>query len=328
MAAIVFVVLQLCIIAVESLKVTWFSSGRYDRSEEVLVVTYVNYERHPEDHPKAHELERLRQSSPFDIAVLSLDAEWKGSIDKLLAYAEYVSRQPEEKLILLLDAFDVIFAPQAAPEIVIATYRSFKREIVLATEENAYPVEIAEAAEWLAAEVFGLKPRMRYPSRYLNAGGILGTAKALSTIYGNILQGLRSRQDADALMAKADRMGHWFLHAYDQFEICRFLLRQNETVASWIALDVNQKLFGSTMLVRMNRPMLVPLLNSTARPASIDINAGVEFNAPLEAFAFDGCAARFRDRAASPLLWHGHGPEKGAYLTLLEEFERRRCYYA
>merc|ERR1719197_1047667 len=73
-------------------------------------------------------LDRLKFQSPFPVTVLQFDTdEWRGTIDKLFAYTEYVSQpmHPPEKVIIIIDAYDVFFSPEDILERIFAAYKHY-----------------------------------------------------------------------------------------------------------------------------------------------------------------------------------------------------------
>eukprot|EP00439_Symbiodinium_sp_Y106_P041068 s1362_g5.t1 len=126
------------------------------------------------------------------------------------------------------------------------------------------------------------------------------------------------------LMAHADVVGHWFLHSYDQYELWRYFIRHVRAVEEGseeklVALDTEQKIFGSTVFQKANWPVLlesvepgIAFRNGT-KSHSIDVDVPLVFDAPMSVFETWGCRARFIGRRYFPIFWHGHGPWKKAW---------------
>lgn len=278
-------------------------------------------------------LDRLKFQSPFPVTVLQFDTdEWRGTIDKLFAYTEYASQpmHPPEKLLIIVDAYDVFFSPEDTMARIFEAYRYYGKEILFSTEENAYPPPIAERAENYAEEVLGAK---RTSSRFLNAGAVIGTAGALKHLYNQAMAPIaESPEGLRGVQQYADAVGHWFLHSLDQFLIWEFLFRKRDWAREFVAFDVEQRLFGSPAFRVANWP---DILKSSSRFkfgvesengfVNVDIPDEMIFDADLDKFHFDGCKFRFIGRELYPVLWHGHGPEKTAWARTLLELENRKC---
>merc|ERR1712113_527756 len=97
------------------------------------------------------------------------------------------------------------------------------------------------------------------------------------------------------LMKFGDFVGHWFLHAYDQFEIWGFFCRHVKAVYEegaefMVALDTEQYIFGSTVMRKENWPQI---LHDHPEPNfSIDVDVPLIFDADQSVFELRGCHAR------------------------------------
>merc|ERR1712232_418957 len=136
------------------------------RVRSVKMVVYAN-----KDH---HNLNLLRETAPFQLEVLRLHQDWKGTFDKLEGFFQYVSGLKEEDIVLFVDAFDVFGNGFGGHEL-LRRFFELDAPIVFAAEENVFPREIGIDAEKapIALESVGLA-NASLPSRYLNAGGIMG----------------------------------------------------------------------------------------------------------------------------------------------------------
>merc|ERR1712232_475858 len=122
------------------------------------------------------------------------------------------------------DTFDVFGNGLDGHEL-LRRYFAFNRPIVIATEENVFPREV-DAQAHIAVDAYGRLGlgNASAPSRFINAGGIIGVGWALKQMYDDMEANMVARQP-ELLQHHADVTGHWFLHAYDQYELWRFFIR-------------------------------------------------------------------------------------------------------
>merc|ERR1719401_409473 len=205
---------------------------------------------------KQHEnLDLLAETSPFPVTVLTQEGEWKGTLDKLLAYWSYLKAIDDDAIVVFVDAFDV-FGNGIDGHEVLRRFFSFDRPVVISAEENVFPREV-EAQAYMAVEFYGrLGGNSSAPSRYVNAGGIIGYGWALKKMYNDMQENMVAHQP-ELLQHHADITGHWFLHAYDQYELWRFFVRHvmaahDQGKELILALDTEQLLFGSTVFRKDN----------------------------------------------------------------------------
>merc|ERR1719414_77495 len=122
------------------------------------------------------------------------------------------------------------------------------------------------------------------PSRFVNAGGIIGWGWALKRLFDDIWEN-KAANDPQMLMAHSDIVGHWFLHAYDQYELWRFFIRHTLAVRydgakPIITLDTEQLIFGSTMFKKENWPGLLDKSEGGFKGQhSIDVDVPLVFDA-------------------------------------------------
>jgi len=228
----------------------------------------------------------------------------------------------------MCDAFDVFGNGFSGHEL-LRRYFSFKRPIVIATEENVFPREVGEQAEFAieAMSQLGLMNASE-PSRFLNAGGIIGVGWALKKVYNDMRHQMVALNPIQ-LQSYSEMVGTWFLHAYDQYELWAYFVRHvsevwQQGVELMIALDIEQFIFGSTVMRQENWPQL--LKDSEPAPHSIDVDFPLVFDASQSLFEIRSCHAKFVGRKHFPIFWHGHGPLKGAWLKLRDRLQGRGCF--
>eukprot|EP00927_Polykrikos_kofoidii_P057874 TRINITY_DN52099_c0_g1_i1.p1 TRINITY_DN52099_c0_g1~~TRINITY_DN52099_c0_g1_i1.p1 ORF type:complete len:409 (+),score=60.62 TRINITY_DN52099_c0_g1_i1:161-1387(+) len=302
--------------------VRWSLHTRRPRSLKLAV--YAN-----KPHPN---LELLKATSPVEVNILYLFAEWKGTFDKLNAFINYVNVADDDDLLIFVDAFDVFGNGFDGHEL-LRRFFLFDRPVVISTEENIFPREVGNAGD-IAVDALAGAGLLNgsHPSRYLNAGGIMGYGWALKLVYADISENMIARKPW-LLQDYADSVGNWFFHAYDQYELWRFFIRHVEHVIIHdkellVGLDVEQSIFGSTVLRQDYWPdLLAGAMPWSARAnSSIDIDAPLIFDAPQSCFEIRGCHARFVGRKQPPIFWHGHGPWKPAWEGLRDRMREMGCF--
>lgn len=274
----------------------------------------------------------LTKTSPFPVTLLSQDGDWKGTLDKLMAYWSFLTSVDDQALVVFVDAFDVFGNGFDGHEL-IRRYFSFGRPVILATEENVFPREV-EAQAQVAVEIYGALGlgNGNARSRYVNAGGIIGIAWALKKMYNEMQEHMVARWP-ELLQQHADLVGHWFLHAYDQYELWRYFIRhmvavETEGVEPFLALDTEQYIFGSTVVRRDNWPDLLgpDVLGGIAGQHSIDVDIPLVFDAPQKLWKIRSCHARFVGRKHFPIFWHGNGPWKPAWESVRDRLAVSGCF--
>mmetsp|Transcript_71323 Transcript_71323/g.163487 ORF Transcript_71323/g.163487 Transcript_71323/m.163487 type:complete len:166 (-) Transcript_71323:6-503(-) len=153
-------------------------------------------------------------------------------------------------------------------------------------------------------------------------------AWALKRIFNDIRQHMVANNPA-VLQQYGDSVGHWFLHAYDQYELWRFFLRHLQAVRDdgerlLCTLDVEQRIFASTVMKARNWPAY--LGSHPVEQHSIDVDEPLVFDAPQQLFEVKGCRARFVGRPHFPLFWHGNGPRKEAWDGLRDRLVANGCF--
>ncbi|CAJ1361536.1 unnamed protein product [Effrenium voratum] len=292
----------------------------------VQIVVYAN---------KPHRnLDLLQRHAPFPVKILRQEGEWKGTLDKLIGYWTYLKTVSDDDVVVFLDAFDVFPNGLDGHEL-LRRFFSFGTPVVIAAEENVFPREVLEQAKMAVEQMdaVGLG-NASAPSRFLNAGGIIGMGWALRKMYDDVRDNMAAN-NPQMLMAHADIVGHWFLHSYDQYELWRYFIRHVRSVEEgqeerMVALDTEQLIFGSTVYQKANWPVL---LNNTepgiatreGKGHSIDVDVPLVFDAPQSVFETYGCSGRFLGRAFFPVFWHGHGPWKAAWEGLRNRLQSAGC---
>merc|ERR1712194_542176 len=162
-------------------------------------------------------------------------------------------------------------------------------------------------------------------------GGIIGYGWALREMYNDIEANMIARQ-IELLQSHADMVGHWFLHAYDQYELWRYFIRhvlavEEQGVRLLIGLDLEQEIFGSTVFRKDNwGGLLGDALGGVNGKHSIDVDVPLVFDAPQDLFTIQKCRARFVGRKKWPVFWHGNGPWKPAWQGLRDRLAASGCF--
>eukprot|EP00413_Alexandrium_margalefii_P047098 CAMPEP_0204585794 /NCGR_PEP_ID=MMETSP0661-20131031/47125_1 /ASSEMBLY_ACC=CAM_ASM_000606 /TAXON_ID=109239 /ORGANISM="Alexandrium margalefi, Strain AMGDE01CS-322" /LENGTH=379 /DNA_ID=CAMNT_0051595379 /DNA_START=74 /DNA_END=1210 /DNA_ORIENTATION=+ len=296
------------------------------RVTSVQVVVYAN---------KVHEnLALMKATAPFPLKILTQAGEWRGTIDKLISYWTYVQTVDDDAIVVFCDAFDVFGNGFDGHEL-LRRYFSFQRPVVIAAEENIFPREVQAQAHDAVQALDSLgSGNASSPSRFLNAGGVIGVGWALKRMYSDIRENMAANDPA-MLMAHSDMVGHWFLHAYDQYEHWRYFIRhvmaaRYEGEQLLLALDTEQLIFGSTVLQKENWPDLLDesVQGGVHGVHSIDVDVPLVFDAPQSLFEVRGCRARFVGRRHAPIFWHGQGPWKAAWEGLRNRLDGCGCFAA
>lgn len=107
----------------------------------------------------------------------------------------------DDDVVVFLDAFDVFpngfdghaarllafTSPVRAREELLRRFFSFQMPVVIAAEENIFPREVTEQAAVAVEQMDALGlGNGSAPSRYLNAGGIIGMGWALRKMYDDV----------------------------------------------------------------------------------------------------------------------------------------------
>lgn len=136
-----------------------YSTQAYLSASQLHVCTVAN--------KKTRTLEQLLESChhyQIALSVLGLDQPYPGNGQKLVLLKEFVKPYPDDDIVLLVDAFDVLIL--ASPETLVEKFLAMETQCVIGAEKICYP--------------FGhLKERFPpSPTRfkYLNSGTIMGYA--------------------------------------------------------------------------------------------------------------------------------------------------------
>lgn len=276
-------------------------------------------------------LELLMRSAPIPVQVVGKGLKWIGTVDKLLGYWLSLRQVGDNDVVVLCDAFDV-FGNGFSWEELIQRFWSFGKPIVISTEENIFPREV-EVPAHEAIEVMRKHgwANASSGSRFVNAGGIIGIGWALKRAYEDMRANMRAN-NPQHVQAYADLVGHWFLHAYDQYELWLYFIRHvfaahNGGEELLIALDTEQFIFGSTVMRKENWPNLLrESVPGVMGKISIDVDVPLVFDAPQSLYEIQKCQARFVGREHAPIFWHGHGPWKPAWEGLRDRLITCGCF--
>ncbi|KAK9824589.1 hypothetical protein WJX72_011539 [[Myrmecia] bisecta] len=121
------------------------------------------------DRPALH---ALQASSPYKVTVLGLGQSWEGYRVKLFPLIPYLREKHPNDLVLIVDAFDVVFLPNCGRDLV-ETYRQLGADIVFNAETNVWPDAWKEQYYPQGVEsTAGDGPR----PQFLNSGTYMGPA--------------------------------------------------------------------------------------------------------------------------------------------------------
>jgi len=144
-----------------------------------LVVTYDN---NPNDY--TNRFFKSLETNKWDYISLGNGEEWRGLVNKIIAYHKYVQTLPENKVIVLSDARDVVCL--RSPKAFMEAFLSFHREIVVSMEllcDGKFTVKDDYVSDvcvpltkyWNYNNISTLPAR-----KFVNSGLIVGRAGALS----------------------------------------------------------------------------------------------------------------------------------------------------
>ena len=101
-------------------------------------------------------------------------ATWTGFLDKLRAVKAFAATRPPDDIILFTDAYDAVWCHRRSLDDVRAIFDQCDADIVFSAETNCYP--------WPERALeYAFDPDS--PFMFLNAGGYVGTAKALCALF-------------------------------------------------------------------------------------------------------------------------------------------------
>jgi len=283
---------------------------------------------------KHHEnLDLLADTVPSSITILTQVGKWAGTIDKLNGYWNFLQTIEDDAIVIFVDAFDVFGNGKFDGHELLSRFFAFGKPVVISTEENLYPREVKPLAYQCIDALAAMGQFDRHTkSPFVNAGGQIGYAWALRKIYDDIHLNMVAN-DWQTWMNYADMVGHWFLQAYDQYELWRYVIRHTEAAflgetELMLTLDTEQTLFGSTVLRKSNWNELLgdEVKGGVNGEHSIDVDEPLVFDAPQRVFEIGaGCRASFAGRGNTPLFWHGHGPWKPAWEGLRNRMRAAGC---
>ncbi|KAK9804763.1 hypothetical protein WJX72_003892 [[Myrmecia] bisecta] len=137
------------------------SASGAQRSHQLEVISVATSDR--------PSLQALNASSPFKFTALGLGKEWKGYRVKLFPLVPYLREKHPDDLVLIVDAFDVLFLPKCGRDLV-KEFHKLKADIVFNAESNCWPDEWKR--EFYPRVLHGI-PKMQF----LNSGLYMGRVK-------------------------------------------------------------------------------------------------------------------------------------------------------
>jgi len=277
----------------------------------------------------------FRETTPLFVHNVCENVEWEGMHFRLRKYSTFFqdllrSSESEEippKLYYVADGLDLFFndlsevmpdAPvglkpeEAAAMHRLATARLIveRYEAIVGSEGQRKPIVASteRLCGWGGAKLCSDEDMARYPpsptdSRFLNAGGYLGPAKALATM---ILAVLNMKESATGDEQEKSRDS-------DQYFFKRYFWDNPDK----IAMDYNQSIFGNFLEV-VNKPCendWVPQCD--VKPCCTESDNFREFHRIFYGrYQVRGCAVWRGDNL--PVSWHGNGAGKWLYLLALD----------
>lgn len=256
------------------------------------------------------------------------DIKWKGIDDRLLKYEEFfreTSQKSRSKdvLYLVVDGLDLFFNDvsevSASPakenladitsRVIAERYEALasgppRRDIVMSTER---------LCGWGGAKFCSPEDEARYPeaptdSKYLNAGGYIGPAEALSEMISAVLQ---MKRTATGEHKEKGRMS-------DQYFFKLYFWDHQDR----IALDYHQSIFGNFLEIS-NRPCesdFAPIC--AVKPCCTESDNFRRFHQIFfSRYKVKGCAVWRKNNL--PISWHGNGAGKWLYLLALDQLSVR-----
>jgi hypothetical protein len=187
--------------------------------------------------PQLSHLANSALRAGVDLRVLYIP-NWKSYVDKVHTMRAFVADLPPDDIVCFVDAFDVlVFAAELE---ILRKFRAFGADLVFSAELSAYPETYDRAYAAMRAEPGAARFETQY--RFLNAGGYIGYARALRTLFA-----WRSPADADAIC-------EW---GGDQNYFTQYYL-ENGRDAAHIVLDDRQVIFQSMYRARLTEFELRP----------------------------------------------------------------------
>jgi len=174
----------------------------------------------------------VRQCAALGLPLTTLGwgEAWRGFNWKLKQIARHLETLPEDEVVVVLDAYDVI--PLAAADTVMARFLAFKRPIVMSTE-----LEPTGLSGYMHARVFPSKrDAVTGETLHLNAGAYMGYAGYVARLYRELyasFDGSDDRLDDQRMMMHLHTHDNAFFRAHVAFD-----------VHSTIFLTVTPGLFG------------------------------------------------------------------------------------
>jgi hypothetical protein len=176
-------------------------------------------------------------SAGVELRILDIP-KWTSYVDKIHTMRAFVADLPADDIVCFVDSYDVL-AFAAEPEI-LRKFRSFDAEIVFSAELAAYPATYDPAYAAVHADPGDMRFATEY--KYLNAGGYIGYAHALRTLFA-----WRSPEETTAICEWGGDQ-NYFTQYY--LEYCRDVRH--------IVLDDRQMIFQSMYRARLTEFELRP----------------------------------------------------------------------
>ncbi|CAJ1403440.1 unnamed protein product [Effrenium voratum] len=271
----------------------------------------------------------FRASTPLPVHNVCENHEWDGMYMRLRFYQAFLERfaadsAKAERLFVVSDGMDVIFndlrqligeaaTPEAVSRVIIQRYEAITEgslEVVFSSER---------LCGWGGGHICSEEDDARYPqgptdSKYLNAGGYIGPARALVRILRWVLNAA-ARRDGELRQKTTaqDATGG----ETDQYFFKMYFWEHPELVT----LDYHQSIFGNFVEVEAVachdgwRPRCSMQPCCTVSDSFRRLHEVFYGN-----YRIAGCALWRKDKL--PITWHGNGAGKWLWLLSLEELSR------
>lgn len=184
----------------------------------------------------------------FDIHINCIHLPfWRGYIEKIVSVHQAIKSLPDDEIVCFMDAFDVVIC--GGEKDIIEKYNAFGKELVFSAELNCFPEEYkSQYPEYTGSKY-----------RFLNAGGYIGTKRAIN---------------ACLTWKSFDYQSQLCARGTDQAYMHEYFLAHTDTVA----LDTRCTLFQSVYRVRWTDLICTEgrVLNKVldTRPCFLHFNGG------------------------------------------------------
>lgn len=178
----------------------------------------------------------LRESctnNNLELTILGEGVKWISNAVKFRIINDFLKDQPENQMILFVDAYDVYLNGSA--EEIISKFNSFKTDIVFSAESNFFFKK-----KHLRYYYWKYYPRLHKKYNYLNSGSYMGRASSLRTMIQEITRFYKVDLNNDAQLKDIESDQYLFNRYYvDQYH-------HGITSENSITLDYSQELFACT----------------------------------------------------------------------------------